>query len=351
MADIDPTRHREELAIEPALPIIDSHHHLRDRPGHGHGHHYLFPDFLKDITTGHNVIATVAVECGDMYRTYGAPELRPLGETEFLTGMAAMFASGKYGATLACLGIVGFAELRRGNRVMPVIEASLAIAGDRFRGIRNPVAWHESPAFRGSRVGSGGGLLLDASFREGFACLSRYNLSFDAWIYHPQLSDMLDLARAFPDTRIILNHIGGPLGIDQYKGKEKEVFAAWSASMKQLGTCPNIYVKLGGLRRLGLQVESAADSAESTLSAALAKAWRPHIETCIEAFGADHCMFESNFPADRETCSYTTIWNAFKRLTSGYSPSERDALFSGTAAQAYRLTVLSLAERGTAVKA
>ncbi len=325
---------RRELALEPDLPIVDPHHHLIDRPESGC---YLLPDLLADIAGGgHNVAATVYLEWLSMYRASGPVEMRPVGEIEFANGVAAMSASGSYGKPRVCAGIVGHADLALGARVKEVLEAMIAAGGGRFRGIRFISASHPDQMQWGSAVGRPEGLLLDKKVREGFAQIAPLGLSFDAFMYHTQLGDLLDLARAYPETSIVMNHVGGPIGLGLYKGKRDAVFAEWSASIRALASCLNVHVKLGGLgmRLLGF------DSHEGELppsSAELAAAWRPYIDTCIAAFGADRAMFESNFPVDKGSYSYGVFWNACKRLAQGASASEKASLFHGTASRVYRL--------------
>jgi len=324
-------QHREDI-IEPELPIIDPHHHLWDRPGN----RYLLPDLLADVGSGHNIRATVFLECREMYRADGPPELRSIGETEFVTGVAAMSASGRYGATRCCAGIVGNVDLRIGTRAKSVLERHIAVSNGRFRGIRNGSTWHADPSLRIFTSGAPQGLLLDRVWREGFACLAPLDLSFDAWMFHTQLAELVDLARAFPDTRIVLNHVGGALAIGPYDGKRDEGFAEWSGHIRALAACPNVWVKLGGLgMRLG--GFDFAERAQPPSSTDLAEAWRPYIETCIAAFGPERAMFESNFPVDKGMCGYAVMWNAFKRLAAGYSGDEKTAMFSGTALRFYRL--------------
>jgi L-fuconolactonase len=331
-------RYQEEI-LEPDLPIVDPHHHLNDRSGS----RYLFDELLADLTSGHRVVATVFVQCFAMYRADGPEALRPVGETEFVTGVAAMSASGRYGPARACAGIVGYADLRLGERVQAVLEAHLRAGGGRFRGIRHmTVRDTAAHAYYGQDSGwlfdTAPGLLADPAFRAGFACLASLGLSFDAGLVHPQLPELTALARAFPDTAIVLNHIGIPLGIGAYAGQRDAVFAAWSAGIRELATCPNVAVKLGGLG-MGMLGFDFHDEPEPPSSERLAAAWRPYVETCIEAFGADRCMFESNFPVDKASYSYAVFWNACKRLAQGASAAEQHALFSGSAARFYRLTL------------
>jgi predicted TIM-barrel fold metal-dependent hydrolase len=324
-------RWREEI-LEPDLPIVDPHHHLWDRPGW----RYLLDDVLADLGSGHNVVATVFVECRAMYRADGPQALKPIGETEFVNGVAAMSASGIYGPARVCAGIVGYADLRLGAAVQEVLEAHLRAGGDRFRGTRHIAAWDADASIMNPSWPVPRGLLADQAFREGFGRLAPLGLSFDAWLYHPQIPELTDLARAFPDTPIVLNHFGGPIGIGAYAGRRDEVFAAWRAAIRDLATCPAVVVKLGGLgmRVNGFGFEQAP---EPPSSEALAAAWRPYVETCLEAFGADRCMFESNFPVDKGSYPYAAYWNACKRLTSGASADEKADLFRRTAARVYRI--------------
>ena len=323
---------REEAALDPALPIVDPHHHVWDRPGG----RYLFDALLQDLGSGHTITATVFVECRSMFRAGGPVEMRPLGETEFVAGIAAMSDSGAYGPARICAGIVGHADLSLGARVRPVLEAQIRAGGGRFRGIRMINAWDAGPGVSSTAVEPPPGLLADRAFREGFAELAPLGLSFDAWQYHPQLPELIDLARAFPDTTIVLDHVGGPLGIGPYAGKRDEVFARWRHDIIHLAQCPNVVVKLGGLGMkicgFGFSERPLPPSSED-----LATAWRPYIEHCIAAFGPARSMFESNFPVDKGSCSYGVLWNAFKRLAAGASAAERADLFSGTATRIYRL--------------
>jgi L-fuconolactonase len=325
-------RRREEI-IEPDLPIVDPHHHLVDRPETGR---YLLYDLLADTRSGHNITASVYLEWLSMYRAQGPVELRPVGEVEFANGVAAMAASGTYGKTRVCAGIVGHADLTLGAPVEKVLQAMIAAGGDRFRGIRFITASHPAQAAWGSAVIRPEGLLMTPTVREGFARLAPLGLSFDAWMYHTQLGELLDLARAFPETQIVLDHVGGPLGLGPYAGRRDEVFADWSARIRELAACPNVHIKLGGLgmRMFGFthHMGELPPSSED-----LATAWRPYIETCIAAFGSERAMFESNFPVDKGSCSYHVLWNAFKRIADGCSAAEKTALFFGTANKFYRL--------------
>ena len=324
---------RREEAIEPDLPIVDPHHHLVERPETGR---YLLPELLADLESGHNITSTVYLAWLSMYRAAGPAELRSVGEIEFANGVAAMAASGTYGKPRVCAGIVGYADLTLGAPVEKVLEAMIAAGGGRFRGIRFITATHPDQAAWGSLVNRPAGLLMDGRLREGFARLAPLGLSFDAWMYHTQLGELIDLARSFPDTQIVLDHVGGPIGLGRYAGKRDEVFAEWHARIRELAGCPNVHIKLGGLgmRMFGFTVHTGELPPSSE---ELAAAWRPYIETCITAFGSERAMFESNFPVDKGSCGYAALWNAFKHIATGCSLAEKAALFTGTATKFYRL--------------
>ena len=323
---------RVEPVLEPELPIVDPHHHLWDMPGW----RYLLDELLADIHSGHNIVGTVFVQCRAFHRAGGPEEMRPVGETEFVNGVAAMVASGIYGVSRICAGIVGTADLRAGAKVRDVLEAHLHAGGGRFRGIRHISAWDADPAIAHPAYLPPPGMLAEAGFREGFAQLAPLGLSFDAWLYHPQIDELTVLAQAFPGTRIVLNHCGGPLGIGAYAGQREAIFPAWQASIRRLAQCPNVHVKLGGL---GMRINGYDfhEHPDPPGSQTLADAWKPYVETCIEAFGASRCMFESNFPVDKGSYSYAMYWNACKRLAAGASATDKADLFSRTAARFYRL--------------
>jgi predicted TIM-barrel fold metal-dependent hydrolase len=319
-----------EPAIDAELPICDPHHHLWEFPGS----RYLYEELMADLGAGHRIVATVFVECEQRYRADGPVALRPVGETEFVEELAA--ASDRRGtATRVAAGIVGFADLTLGAAVQPVLEAHQQ-ASRRFRGVRHASAWDASDQIRRSHKNPPPHLLRSPEFREGLACLSRLGLSFDAWLYHPQIPELAELAAAMPDATIILNHMGGPLGVGPYADQRESVFAEWRANMADLASCSNVFVKLGG-RTMTMSGFGWHKRAAPPSSVELAQAMRPYYRACIELFGAQRCMFESNWPMDSPSCSYTTLWNAFKRVAHDYTPDERAALLHDTAAQVYRL--------------
>ena len=345
MSGVDSTQSTEHAAwlgqvsepiIDPDRPICDPHHHLWDYPGS----RYLLDELIADTGSGHKVVSTVFVECGAMYRSQAVEpdaRLRPIGETEFVNGAAAMSASGNYGETAACAGIVSYADLTLGSGVREVLETHMQ-AATRFRGIRHATGWHAHDAIRNSHTFPTKGLMAEREFRAGFAELGKLNLSFDAWFYHEQLPEFIDLARAHPEVTCILDHFGGPLGIGPYEGKREEVFAFWRECISELATLPNVVAKLGGLV-MPINGFGFHKRAAPATSIELVEATKDYYLHTIDCFGVERCMFESNFPVDKRSCSYHVLWNAFKRLTSNFSAHEKACLFHDTATKVYRLNM------------
>jgi predicted TIM-barrel fold metal-dependent hydrolase len=340
-----------ETVLDPELPIVDPHHHLWDREPlldalpettHPFGSivrttpRYLFEELLADARSGHNVVGTVYVQCGAFYRADGPTELKPIGETEFVNGTAARSASGLYGGFRACARIVGHADLTLGDGAGAVLQAQVAAGNGRFAGIRHIGAHDPDSGVLGPLAHAPAGLYADPSFRTGFAHLGRLGLTFDAWVLEPQIGEVTDLARAFPETPIVLDHVGTPLGIGSYAGRLDERFGVWRDAVRELAGCANVMVKLGGLGMPFPGFPGLSPDVRPT-SQVLADAWRPYVETCIEAFGPTRAMFESNFPVDRWGADYPTLWNAFKRLAAGASADEKRELFAGAAARFYGL--------------
>ena len=333
-----------EPIIDPDLEIIDTHHHLWQRRGGGaRGEswevpefRYLIEEFLADCATGHNVVGSVFLQCHSMYRASGPVQMRPVGETEFVAGIAAMSDSGGYGKTKVAAGIVGFADLTAGDWVTPVLEAHIRAGGGRFRGVRHSCGYDSDPIIGNSAPDIQPGLYLRDDFRQGMRRLSELGLTLDAWGFHPQMPEITDLARAFPGTNIIMGHCGGPLGYGRHAGKKDEVFADWKKTVTELAKCQNVTMKLGGMMMRLAAFDYMAMEAPPT-SQQLADAWRPYIETCIELFGADRCIAESNFPVEKMGISFAALFNALKLLASGCSADEKKAIFAGTARRVYRL--------------
>ena len=338
-----------EEILEPDLPILDPHHHLWDlRPLMGMfpeplhpfietlipNAYYTFDQLHAHLTSGHNVIGTVFMECGAFYRADADDAMKVVGEVEFVNGVAAQGASGLYGDIRPCAAIIGHADLQLGDGAAPVLEALQAAAPDRFKGIRHSAAWDSDPEVLGPPFHATEGLYLDAKFREGYKHLGKMGLTFDAWLLEPQLRDVIDLARSFPDQPICLDHCGTPLNIASYHGKLHERFDNWRHQIRELASCENVVVKLGGLAMAFCGLPDKGPAA-GTSSEDLAAMWRPYVETCIEAFGPQRAMFESNYPVDYWSADYSVLWNAFKRLTQGASANEKRALYAGNAARFY----------------
>ena len=321
-----------EEIIEPDLKICDPHHHLWDR----NGSRYLLDEILDDIYSGHRVESTVFVECDSMFKADGPKALMPIGETEFVQGIAAMSDSGNYGDCRVAAGIIGFADLTLGSAVKPVLEAHIAGAVNRFRGIRHATSWHYHKDIRNSHSYPKEHQLLKEDFMEGFKALADLHLVFDAWCYHTQINEVTLLAKEHPNVNIVLDHFGGPLGIGPYEGKQKEVFADWQESISQLRGCNNVFFKLGGINMkingFGWHKRELPPSSNE-----LVDKTAPYYEFCIDTFGADRCMFESNFPVDKESVSYHVLWNAFKKMSQSRSVREKEFLFHDTAVHVYHI--------------
>jgi predicted TIM-barrel fold metal-dependent hydrolase len=261
-----------------------------------------------------------------------------------------MGASGMFGPAQICAGIVGYVDLMLGSAVEPLLEEHIKAGGGRFRGVRYLLIWDEEEQLRYPNYPIEPHRAADPKFRDGVRRLGRMNLSFDAIVLHPQLPDVIALADACPDVTIVLNHVGIPLGVGRYKGRGADVFSEWSQNIKELGKRPNVFVKLGGLSlhwvSLGFDRSVGQPPSEK-----LAQAWHPYIETCVDAFGVERSMFQSNFPVDGVSTNYQILWNAFKRISQGMSEHEKDQLFSLTAAKAYKLGQESEHKRGGRVGA
>jgi predicted TIM-barrel fold metal-dependent hydrolase len=325
----------QEPTLEPELPICDPHHHFWDfRTERIPYQRYLLHELVADVTCGHNVRSTVFIEARAMYRTGGPEELRPVGEVEFVQGLAAASASGLYGPCRAAAAIVGRANLNLGDRVQPVLEALRAASPNRLRGIRHTVTWDPHPEV-GNREQEG--VLATAAYRAGARVLARMGLSLDTGVCFPQLPELAAFAQALPELTIILNHLGGLTRVGPYANRDDEVLATWRRGIAAVAACPNVHLKLGGIGmpRLGFDWHERSTPIGSE---ELAQAIAPLMTYCIEQLGPNRCMFESNFPVDKVSFSHHVLFNAFKRLSQGYSAAERAALFHDTAVRAYRIS-------------
>ncbi|GIT02637.1 MAG: hypothetical protein CM1200mP27_12620 [Chloroflexota bacterium] len=325
----------QEDVLDPDLPICDPHHHLWDKPGD----RYMIDEISRDVGSGHNIVQTVFVEVDAMYRSSGPEEMRPIGESEWVRGIGAQSDSGLYGRTKVATGIVGYANLNLGARVEPVLEAMESVSSGRFRSVRHTCSWDEYEPLRSHRSGWPG-MMAETKFREGLSKLIDRGHSFDALVYHPQLSELTELVDAFPNGVFVLNHIGRPLGVGPYQGHRDKVYEVWKKDMAKLAERSNVLVKVGGL---GNRVSGFGwdTQPEPPNSQELVEKTSPYYLYTIEVFGPERCMFESNFPVDKNSYSYKTIWNSFKRMTQGFSSTEKTWLFHDTAAKAYRFPALT----------
>ena len=326
-----------EPTLEPELPICDPHHHFWDRRAARIPYQrYLLDELASDVHGGHNVRSTVFIECRSMYCTDGSVEMRPVGEVEFVQGLAAASASGLYGPARAAASIIGHANLNLGERVAPVLEALQAASPNRFRGIRHTVTWDPHPEVENTAAHKIQGQLASDQFRAGARVLARMGFSLEGWLYHPQLSELAAFAKAVPELTIVLNHVGGLLRTGPYANRDDEVMATWRNGIVAVAACPNVVVKLGGLgmTRTGFDWHTRDKPVGSE---ELAASMAPVLTHCIEQFTPGRSMFESNFPVDKVSFSYNVMYNAFKRFSRGYSASERAAMFHDTAARIYRI--------------
>ena len=325
-----------EETLEPEIPICDPHHHFWvSRPEPAHYQQYLLPELISDVSSGHNVRSTVFIEVHCEYRQDGPDEMKPVGEVEYVQAIADDSATGKHGATRAAAAIIGHADLKLGMDVQRVLEAMQAASPDRFRGVRHSVGWDESPELANRDIK---GVLSTGGYRTGAKVLASMGLVLENSLYFHQLSELAQFARAVPDLIIVLNHIGGLLRVGPYANRDDEVLPEWRRGVEEVAKCPNIIMKLGGVGQLRYGYywhdrETAIGSVE------LADALAPLMNHCIQQFGPDRCMFESNFPVDKVSYSYNVVYNAFKRLSKGYSVSERAAMFHDTAARVYNIGV------------
>jgi L-fuconolactonase len=332
---------RDEPVLDPEMPIIDAHHHLFDVPGV----RYLFDDYLSDVRAGHNIVASVYVETRAFARKEGPEVLRPLGEIEFANGAGAMGASGLYGPCRIAAAIVGYADLRLGSAIGDLLDQSMALAPDRFRGIRQVTVDHPSEAaFRHVMAHRPPqGVLRHPNFRAGFREIAARGLTFDAAVYSVQLPDISALADFSPNTAIVLNHTGMVMNLEMDASQRTEAFIQWRAGMRDLARRPNVVCKISGLGMpfWGFGFETRTDPIGYI---ELAEAWRPYVETAIEAFGIDRCMLASNFPPDGRSCGYVPLWNAYKHVVRGASAREKSALFHRTAMSVYGIEVPAIAD-------
>ena len=324
----------DEPALDPDRPIVDPHHHLwRGNTALAAYALDFMGEDLAAAAAGHNVVATVYLESHIGYRADGPAAMKPVGETAF-----AAAAAGRFGGIEVAAGVVSYADMMLGEAIGEVLDAHIEAGRGRFRGVRNMLTSCDDPAVSPAMSQAPAGRLAEPALRAAAGQLVQRGLSFDTWIFQPQLAELAAFADAAPDLTIVLNHIGGYMAIGGFAERQAETFAAWRRGLAEVARRPNVVLKIGGMG-MGMISPGFVDAADKPSSQAMAEAWRPLVETCVETFGAERCMFESNFPVDRPAGSYRRFWNAFKRLTAAASESEKTALFSGTAARTYRLNL------------
>ncbi|MEM7218625.1 MAG: amidohydrolase family protein [Pseudomonadota bacterium] len=318
-----------EPIVEPDLPIIDPHHHLWERPGM----RYVLDDLWADTESGHNVTHTVFVECRASYKEDGPEHLRPVGETEFVQRIAAASAQGD-GATIA--GIVGHANLALGDTVEEVLQAHDEAGKGLFRGIRHSISRAEHFEALTIPGRHPAGLAQDPQFLQGLRRLGALGYSYDCWLYHDQLTDFAAMADAAPDTTMVLDHFGTPLGVGPYAEQKAEIYENWLKDIAEVAKRPNVVAKIGGMAMpdngYGWDLRDTPATSDEFVAAQ-----RTHYLHTIEHFGVERCMMESNFPVDKASISYPVLYNALKKIAAGFSAAEKATLFSGTAARVYRL--------------
>ncbi|MGO9877101.1 MAG: amidohydrolase family protein [Acidimicrobiia bacterium] len=315
----------DEPVVDPEQRIVDPHHHLWPRGPLP----YSLADLLADVGGGHRIERTVFMECGAAYRTDGPAELAPVGETEWVA------AEARRGHGLIA-GIVGHADLRSPN-LDDVLDAHTEAGGGLFRGVRDALARAEPSDGLMIAGGAPEGLYDDPAFRAGVTRLGARGLTYDTWHYHYQNREFLSLASAVPDTLMVLDHFGTPIGVGRYADQRDEIFESWKRDIADIARCENVVAKLGGLAMpdngFGWHVADLPPTSDEFVSAQ-----GRYYHHMIECFGVDRCMFESNFPVDRMSLSYLVLWNALKKIAAPFSRSERDAMFLDTATSVYRLT-------------
>ena len=327
----------QEPTLEPNLPICDPHHHFWDlRPARIPYQRYLLDELLADTGSGHNIKSTVFIETRAMYRSTGPEEMKPVGEVEFAQGLASASASGLYGSTRVASAIVGHANLLLGTEVEAVLYQLKNASPNRFRGIRHTITWDPHPEIPNTAEHKVEGQLSHPKFIDGARVLAQMDLSFDAWLYFPQLVELAQFAKKIPNLKIVLNHIGGLLRTGPYANNDSEVLNLWRTGIDAVSECPNIVVKLGGITqpRTGYDWHARPIPIGSN---ELSEVMAPLMNYCINKFGPDRCMFESNFPPDKVGCSYNVLFNAFKLLSKNYSETERQDMFYNTAVKTYKI--------------
>ena len=320
----------EETPVDPNLRIVDPHHHLWDRGGS----RYLAEELHEDTSKGHNVTNTVFVECKAEYRRNSQERFQSLGETEFVAKEAERLE--EFSETKIS-GIVGFVDLGLGEELEEVLVAHDRSSYGLMRGVRHATAWSDDPEISIAHTKPTKGVMGSKLFLKGVSKLSEFNFSFDAWLYFNQLPELLYLARVTPETNIVINHLAAPLKIGKWAETPQEVDEIWRSNLQELANCENVYLKIGGIGMDNYFANDWVNQTKPPTSDEVASVWKEKILWCIELFGAHRCMFESNYPVDRQTLPYSVIWNCFQKVTDSFTESEKSDLFSSTACTVYRI--------------
>ena len=328
----------QENIIDPNREIIDPHHHLwhgpKDPAGIKESYRYLLQDLWKDTSSGHNIKKTVFIDCGLEYYSEGHEQFKPVGETEFVVEIAQQAQEDSSQAQIA--GIIGHANMMLGSSVKEVLELHVEKGAGLFRGIRHAGGWDEDDRVKNAHSHPTPHIYLEDKFQEGLQELASLGMVFDTWHYHNQIKDLTKLAKNLPELVIVHDHFGGPLGIGPYKGKREEIFEQWQEDINELSQCKNVYSKLGGLAMPVNGWSWHKNEVPATSEEIISEQERYYLHT-LDCFGSERCMFESNFPVDKQSVSYHVIWNAYKKMVKGYSETEKSNLFYGTADRVYKL--------------
>ena len=328
----------QEEIIDPDREIIDPHHHLwhgpPNPPGVKESYRYLLEDLWKDSSSGHNIKKTVFIDCGQEYYTDGPEQFKPVGETEFVVAIARQARSDPSQAQIA--GIIGHANMMLGASVKEVLELHEEKGDGLFRGIRHAGGWDKDDRVKNAHSHPTAHIYLEDKFQEGLQELSSLNMVFDTWHYHNQIKDLTELAKNLPDLVIVHDHFGGPLGIGPYKGKREEIFAQWKEDIFELSQCKNVYSKLGGLA-MPVNGWDWHKKEKPATSDEIISEQSSYYLYALDCFGSERCMFESNFPVDKQSVSYPVIWNAYKKLVKDFGETDKENLFYRTAENVYKL--------------
>lgn len=290
---------------------------------------YLTQDYVADLADVAEVVGLVHVEAGWVVKE----PTGPVDETRWVDGLAPV-------GNVGMLGIVANADLTLGERVEDVLVAHLE-ASTRVRGIRDLLAWHPSREIMNTTDDPERS--RQADFRRGFEMFSKYGLNFETSIFSTQLTEMVELARTFPEQPILVCHmatpvaVGGPIGeVGRTADERARIRGEWAEGIARLAECANVWMKLSGLLMpicgFGFERRSARPSVDELVATV-----GPFIDHVIDAFGPERCMFGSNFPVDKPSAPLPTLLQAYRLIVEGLPDEAQNRLFVGTAQEFYRL--------------